>query len=669
MKYDEMKKTLLEAADSYYNRSFSIISDEEFDDLKDEFEAYYPLDPILHTIGAPVKQSPFEKASHKIAMLSLNKAKTSDDLTSWANKCNIPLDAALYIVSEKLDGISIGLEYVDGELVRAITRGDGIIGEDITANVRKMKNVKLSLPRTNYGAFNEYYTGSLRGEIILKQEDFDEINRICEKRYEEPFKNLRNGASGIAKNRHGKYCEYLTIVYYDCTGEFDTKFNKFDYIENILGLTVCFVNFNLTINQCFALSREYENDFRADLDYEIDGLVLEVDNIQEYTELGLLNKRPKGGIALKFSSIKKVTPVRSVVWQLGTQGQITPVAELEPVKMGGVTVSRASLHNLENFKKLGLRFGDRVIVSRRNDVIPYVEGLENHDVRSGGDIIPILEICPSCNERTEEEYNEKTDKYTFLICPNSKCPGKALGDLKKWIIKIGVKGQGVGNSTIEKLFEVGLLKTPADFYRLQKDDISRLEGFGHRSAEKLLAALHGKMELTLPEFIGGLNIKNFSSSMAELLVEEGYETLEQFFNIEFDDLKKIKGIESTTASAFICGLGSKIDLTEDLFSVGITIVTPEPEPEREVSDDDVFVGESFCFTGKVERLDENDKRYTRKMLEALVLENGGIVGKVKKGLTYLVQADPSSTSRKTQTAEKFGIQILGEAEFFARMDM
>lgn len=668
MYYETTKQLLLEASNSYYNKSISILTDEEFDDLKDKFELEYPTDPILHTIGASIKQSPFKKATHKIAMQSLNKVKTFDELKNWDEKCN-PRKTLTYIVSEKLDGISIGLEYENGNLVKAITRGDGLIGEDITVNVRKMKNVCEKLKN---------FTGALRGEIILKQKDFEEINKICETRYEEPFKNLRNGASGIAKNRHGKYCEYLTIVYFDCTGELD-KFKKFDFIENTLQLQTCFVKHNLRIDQCFKLSQEYEKVFRAELDYEIDGLVIEVNSIKAYAELGQLNKRPKAAIAIKFASLQKTTKILDVTWQLGTQGQITPVAKLEAVQLGGVTVRRASLHNLENFRKLELRYNDSVIVSRRNDVIPYVEGKASTQSMTmplgfgndaPGDIIPVLETCPSCNEKTEEEYNPTTEKYTFLICPNTKCPGKALGDLKKWIVKIGVKGKGVGNSTIEKLFDVGLLKTPADFYRLQKNDIARLEGFGIRSAEKLLDALHSKMELTLPEFIGGLNIKNFSSSMAEVLMENGYETLDQFMDLKFTTLIAMNKIEGITANAFICGIASKIELTEDLLSVGIKIVTPEPESNIEVSSDAVFTGRSFCFTGKIERINEADgKRYTRSLLEGLVLKNGGTVGKVKKGLTYLVQADPSSTSNKTQKAEKLDIQILGEAEFFTQLGM
>lgn len=660
MNYEETKQLLLEAANSYYNQNASIMSDDKFDSLRDEFEVNFPDDPILHTIGAPVKQSPFQKALHKMPMLSLNKAKTLPELMSWSEKCGV----RKFIISEKLDGISIGLEYDAGRLVKAITRGNGVKGEDITVNVNKMKNVKLKLP--------ENFTGSLRGEIILRQTDFEEINRICEARYEEPFKNLRNGASGIAKNRHGKYCEYLTIIYYDCTGTFDTKNKKFVYMAGILGLTTCLVATEQTIEQCFALSQKYEKIIRAELDHEIDGLVIEVDSMEAYTQLGQLHKRPKGGIALKFSSMKKQTVLLGVTWQLGTQGLLTPVATLTPVNLGGVTVGKASLANLSRFKELGLRYSDVVIVSRRNDVIPYVEEVfRDHEFllanSAKGDLIPVLSRCPTCNEKTEESGK-------FLICPNMECSGKALGDLKKWIIKIGVKGQGVGDSTIEKLFEIGLLKTPDDFYKLQQNDIARLSGFGVRSAEKLLDALRGKMALTLPEFVGGLNIKNFSSSMAEILMEHGYETIEQFLNIEFTDLIKIKGIEVTTANAFIAGMASKLELIENLLEVGITIIEEDEPATILVSDggfDDLeFTHESFVFTGKFEKLDDSGARYTRKLLEELVLTNGGTIGKaVKKGLTYLVQSDPTSMSSKSRKAVKLGIQVLGEEKFFARLKM
>lgn len=650
--------TLLKWTDSYYNLSVSLVPDHIFDECRDHFEELYPDDPFLHTIGAPIKHSAWEKATHKIAMKSLNKANTFAELNEWVHKCDIER----FIVSEKLDGISIGLEYVNGKLVKAITRGDGTLGEDITVNVRKMQNVRLEAP--------ELFTGSLRGEIILRQADFEKVNALCETRGEEPFKNLRNGASGIAKNRNGKYTEYLTIIYYDCTGNFETKWQKFNFLSSKFGLTTCLVETEANVAEVFDLVEAYEDKIRASLDYEIDGLVVEVDNIATYDKLGELHKKPKGAIAFKFSAMKRETIIEGVSWQLGNSGQLTPVALLRPVAMGGVTVSKASLHNLENFKALGLRYDDVVIVSRRNDVIPYVEGLSDVNMRSKNKEIPVQFRCPTCNDKTEEDGK-------FLICPNGECPGKALGDLKKWIAKIGVKGKGVGERTIEKLFDVGLLNTPNDFYRLKQEDIAKLEGFGERSAEKLLAALNNKKQLTLPEFIGGLNLKNFSSSMAELLVEEGFTTLDQFLELDVEKLVAIKGIEMTTAIAFVSGLSRKYSsgLLDKLLEVGIEIVAaPEPPEADSIADgggfDDLaFTNQSFCFTGAIEKVDENGKRYTRKMMEALVVQNGGTVGKVKKGLTYLVQADPESTSTKSRKAQQLGIQILSEAEFFVRLKM
>jgi len=652
----EQEVELLKWSDSYYNLSISLVPDNVFDDCYDYYVSQYPESPFLYTIGANVKQSAWKKASHKIAMNSLNKETTLGGLTQWAQKCS----EKRFIVSQKLDGISIGLEYENGNLVKAITRGDGIIGEDITVNVRKMQNVRLDAP--------ELFTGSLRGEIILRQSDFETVNALCESRGEDPFKNLRNGASGIAKNRNGKYVEYLTIIYYDCTGNFETKWQKFNFLSSKFGLTTCLVASEANINKIHDIIEKYEKTVRAELDYEIDGLVIEVDNVVKYAQLGNKHKKPLGGIAYKFSALKRETIIEGVAWQLGKSGQLTPVALLRPIAMGGVTVSRASLHNLENYKTLGLRYGDVVIVSRRNDVIPYIEGLSNPKVRSISKEIPIQFRCPSCNEKTEEDGK-------FLVCPNNECPGKEVGDLKKWIEKIGVKGQGVGESTIDKLYEAGLLKTPADFYTLDKNKIARLEGFGERSAEKLLTALNDKKQLTLPEFIGGLNLKNFSSSMAELLVDEGYITLEQFLELKVDTLVKVKGIEMTTALAFVSGLARKYSsgLLEQLMKVGIEIIAAPEPPEADIIwsgggfDDLVFTNESFCFTGKIERVGDDGKRFTRSMMEELVVKNGGTIGKVKKGLTYLVQADPESTSTKSRKAQQLGIKILSEIEFFTRL--
>ena len=301
-----MISKLLKASDAYYNLSESIITDEEFDSLKDEFEKLYPDDPFLNTIGSEVaRSSEWEKATHKIPMGSLNKVMNEAEFNKWAEQIES------LCVSEKLDGISIDLEYESSNLVKAITRGDGIEGEDITKNVKRMQNVKSKFNFLNF-------TGSVRGEIILKQHDFETIAEIQKQRDEKPIKNLRNGASGIAKRYDGKYSEYLSIIYFDVTGNFDTKSEKFSFIETELEIpTSLVVNFTnhinvqiFTVNDVKRVYQEYENARRPALDYEIDGLVIEENNIKKYNELGELNKRPRGAIAFKFTSIKKETKVR-----------------------------------------------------------------------------------------------------------------------------------------------------------------------------------------------------------------------------------------------------------------------------------------------------------------------------------------------------------------------
>lgn len=366
-------KLLVKASDAYYNKSNPIMSDAEFDKLYDEFKSQYPNDPFLKTIGSPVdKASEWKKATHKIPMESLNKVVAPVELNEWVHKTN----SSELCASEKLDGISIDLEYNNGKLVKAITRGDGEIGEDITVNVVRMQNVRRALARKIHVDGDMYlrdepFTGSLRGEIILRQGDFETINAIQKQRGDEPLKNLRNGASGIAKKRNGQYSEYCSIVYFDITGEYKTKYDKFEQLSKFR-LPTAFIAVGV-INNILDIYDEYENGVRAKLDHEIDGIVIETNDVKHYNELGELHKKPKGAVAYKFSSLKKETTILGVTWQLGNSGVITPVAELEPVEMGGVTVKRASLHNLENFKKLKPYKGANVLISRRGDVIPYVE--------------------------------------------------------------------------------------------------------------------------------------------------------------------------------------------------------------------------------------------------------------------------------------------------------
>jgi DNA ligase (NAD+) len=363
LSYDEMKLKLIQACDSYYNKSFSFITDKEFDDLKDAFKEQYPDDPFLKTIGAPVPEaSDWSKVKHSIPMCSCNKVKTVDEFIDWCASNRFDADTAL-ITSEKLDGMSLSIDYINGKLVNGITRGDGFIGEAITQNVIKMQNVKVNL--------DNKYTGSLRGEVLLNKNDFKAVNLICEARGEKGFQNIRNGASGIAKRYDSKYSEYLYVRYYYASGDFKTKSEMYQFIES-LGLKTC-KHFSGNFETSKIVYNEYEQSIRAGLDHAIDGLVIEPDNIETLNDLGMLNENLRGQIAWKFTSETAMTKIKDIVWQLGNSSRITPVAILETVELNGVNISRATMHNLDIFEKLKPYKGATCLISRRGDVIPFIE--------------------------------------------------------------------------------------------------------------------------------------------------------------------------------------------------------------------------------------------------------------------------------------------------------
>lgn len=644
MNISEMRQKLLLASDSYYNKNESIMTDAEFDKLKDRLQRIDPDDPIAKQIGSPIKNSPWKKAKHNIPMGSLSKVNTREEFEEWAAKFDKP-DALrrehLFIILEKLDGISISISYKDGKLINAITRGDGIEGEDITSNVIKMINVIEQLP--------EKWTGSIRGEIIFEEEYFKHLNSIGV-----DIKNMRNGASGIAKRLDGMYSNFLKILYYDCTGDIDTERCKLQFIES-LGLEVCPYTTG-TMNKCIEVYAYYNNEKRSELTHEIDGLVIKLNSIDKQNELGMKDLIPKFAKAWKFPSMKKRTRIKDVHWQLGLSRRLTPVAILEPVKMGGVTVSRASLHNYEIFSSFNLHYNDMVLIERANDVIPQIIKNESDTPQNERyEKIPICKVCPVCNKKCDI-----LDK--FVICQNELCSGKALGNLKKWANTVfGEKGIGV--TTVETFFENGMIKEPADFYILMKSDIVKLDRFGYRKAEIIKNVIDKGKEVTLSQFIGGLNLPNFGRRMTDLLIENGYNTIEKIQSMTLSDLIKIKGIEKKTAESFLHAITTKKDFIENLLAVGVTIKKEEPK----INKGNKFEGKSFCFTGAIQKIDENGKRYTRKMMENLVIENGGTISPVKSGLTYLVQADPNSISSKTQKANLLGVKILSEENFFKMM--
>lgn len=651
MSDEQIRKFLIKASNSYYNKSESIISDEEYDYLFKTLKQRNPEDPFFKTIGSPVpKSTGWIKEAHKIPMGSLDKVNTEEEFRKWCKSIN---DSEC-VIQWKLDGISLEINYENGKFISGISRGDGIFGENFSPNVSKMINVKKELPNN--------FTGSLRGEIILTAENFEFINEILRENDEKEFKNLRNAASGIAKGFDGRFCEYLSVIFYDCSGDFETEIEKMNYLEIVLGVKRVTCDIGSSVDEIIQHYNCYER-LRKDLNYDCDGTVVKINAILKQKELGIKDGIPQGQIAWKFPNMKAETKIMSVDRQYGLTGQITPVANLEPVKLCGVTISRASLANYGIFESFNLYYGDIVVVSRNGDVIPQI--CEN---KGGGTTkIDYPQICPMCGEETVILENPVKENGEIVIkkseyCPNDFCKGKELGNLKKWCDTI-FEEKGFSDKTVELLYENHLISDPDDYYLIEESQLRKLPKFGKRKSEIILNVINAGRKTTLAKFIDGLNIENFGESRAETLIENGYKTIEDFLEITYEQLISIKGIGDSIAKSFIDGRSKKKLLIYDLL-LHVEIISEEGE--EVMSNSNVFEGKSFLFTGAIQKINEaTGKRYTRDLMEELVRQNGGIVGKsVNKDLHYLVQADPNSVSDKTKKAKAIGVEIMSEDRFF-----
>ncbi|MBK9264060.1 MAG: NAD-dependent DNA ligase LigA [Polyangiaceae bacterium] len=626
---DELAARIDRYRASYYAGTPEI-SDAAYDALEDELRDIDPTHPVLAHVGTPVTVTEWEKARHEIPMGSLNKVVNEGELEAWAARCDElsvkeggkPISDNLS-VAEKLDGISIEVIYRDGRFADAITRGDGVIGERISANVARMRGVPQKL--------REKHTLSIRGEIILKNSDM--------KKYFPGVANPRNAAAGTSKRFDGQGCEHLTVLFYDLADHLgiQTEEDKFAYLRK-QGFATPWTARG-TLKEVIAHYRRYSTETRATLDYEIDGLVVSANSIAAQTLLGEVNRRPRGAIAFKFASQAKVSKVVDILWDTGPSGRVTPVAIVEPVELAGATVQRASLHNMSNVRALGIGVGDEVLVSRRNDVIPYVEEV----VEKRGKAAEPPTKCKTCGAGlvTSGEY---------LLCRNEECPALIEGRILNWIEAIGALEWG--DKLIEQLVQAKLVKEPGDLYKLTWQQIANLERRGEKIAKKVLDELRSRLPLTLPVFLAALGIEGFAMQTARLLVSAGYTTIEKLLAATEQDLASIPGLGSIKAGNIVRGLAARKDEIHRLLAQGIVPVTQEQEGP--------LAGMSFCFTGALSK--------PRPEMTAFVEKHGGrVLSSVTKELQFLVSGDNDPTSSKAQKAKKYGTKLLDEAAFVQLM--
>lgn len=627
----EIVKKLKKADAEYYNKSTPSLSDAEYDKLKDVLRNADPDNPYLETIGAPLPESTaWKKRKHKIPMSSLNKCNLSGEFTDW---CKNHKNNHSYMVQDKLDGISIDLEYNKGVLIAATTRGDGETGQDILTNVLNMQNVKKVLKIEN-----SFFTGNIRGEIVITKTDFHELLK-----HEPDLKNRRNSASGIATRQDGKYSDYLTILYYDIieeAKEFPFEHDKMFRIKQ-LGLNPTAYTICNKVEDVIKTMNKFIESLREKKNFDIDGLVVKMNNIEQQEKMGCGNEgNLKGQIAWKFPNETAVTTLKDIEWSMGKGGQVTPVAIFEATLVAGGMLARASLGSYGEFKKLKLHKGDTIEISRRNDVIPHVEKVIK---TSNNPVFTAPSKCPVCGKALEIG-----DKK--IHCKNKTCSAHGLGDLMTWVKALDIKG--MGPAIIEKLYNNKVIQTPVDFYNAKWVNSVRDENLmGEKVHTKISKQFDSKKALPLDVFIDGLNIENFGGSTTRSLIKQGHDTLEKILGLSKKTLAEMDGIGEIKAEQVYEGLKAKRPLIEQLFYVGVHIVLPVKKKTGLP-----LSGKSVLFTGTMSK--------GRKDMSAEAQSFGAeVVERVSKDLSILVVPDKAWSSDKTQKAKKLNIQILTEEEY------
>ena len=611
----ELSTQIKEAQQAYYNGS-EIMGDDEYDALVYQLQQIDPSNKVLTTVGAE-PTSEWVKEKHLIELGSLNKVNFPEEMTKWIAE---KLNNQDVLVVEKLDGLSVGCQYEDGKLVKALLRGDGSSGENIISNVIKMKGCVKSLPN---------FTGTIRGEIVLLKQDHQEFFA--------DYANPRNAASGLCRRLDGEGCQHLTLMFYLAAGEGDDFATEFGMLEFLNKNGFNTPNYKLckTAAEVNQMWQEYQDTTRLSLDYEIDGLVVSCNNISFQKSLGSHNMRSKGKMAFKFANQFAKTTVKAISWQNGSSGRITPVCLVEPVSLLGSTVDKASIYNISYIQELQLDVGAEVLICKAGEIIPRIEKV----VKSTGTIAEIPTQCPEC--KTDVEMDGK-----HLVCPNMYCSARVIGRLQNWVNELNLLEWG--SQLLVRLAESGKVNTVADLYLLSIDDLAGLERMGKKSAKKAYDILWASKEIPLEVFLGGLSIKMIGQSTIKAIMGSGAETLDQFFAMTAADFEKVNGVGPTKAQFLADGLLNNKQLITDILNNGVKIKERVMNGRLE--------GCKFALTGKL--------TMKREVVEQMITENGGDVqSSVGKTTTHLIIADENSQSSKAVSARKNGTKLLNEEQF------
>ncbi len=665
----ELRRQIARHDSLYFQHDAPVIADAEYDRLFERLLALEKQFPDLVTPDSPsqrVGDAPvetFAQVVHEQPMMSLAKVFTEEDLALFETRIKKQLDSdepVDYSCEPKIDGVAVSLLYEEGALVRAATRGDGITGEDITHNVRTIGDVPLQLVGDSLPSRLE-----VRGEIYMSRAGFESMNARAQKAGERTFVNPRNAASGtlrqldprVASKRPLRLFVYGVGLVAHGPGD-----NAADWPGTLSGVLIRLEAMGLPVNpdrDCvtgFQACLEYARVLlskRADLDYEIDGAVLKVDDLALQAELGATARTPRWAMAYKFPAEEASTVLRDVEFQVGRTGTITPVARLEPVFVGGVTVSNATLHNMSEIRRLGVRIGDRVIVRRAGDVIPQIVQVIDPDLasenpemaaRAPGREIRMPERCPACGSAVEPDGD-----VLYRCSGGLVCPAQRKEALRHFCSRGAMDIEGLGDKLVDQLVDAGLVRDAADIYALEKSALVALERMGEKSADNLLAAIEKSRRTTLARFLYALGIREVGEATAQALAAH-FGGLEALMSADEDALQQVPDVGPVVAGHIAVFFSNEDNrkVVDQLLAAGLQW---SEQSAQTVSD--ALAGQTFVLTGTLDSMSRDEAKARLMALGAKV------AGSVSKK-TSCVVAGPGAGS-KLDKAEQLGVRVIDES--------
>ena len=642
--------------EEYYQNSNSVIPDFEFDQLLSELirlESEHPefkkADSPTQRVGGTITKS-FPTVTHKRAMLSLGNTYSEEDLTDFDNRVRKEIgDQFEYVCELKFDGVALSLTYEKGILKTAVTRGDGVRGDDITTNAKTIRTIPLKINAADIP--DEF---EVRGEVFLPLEVFEAINKEKEDIGEPLLANPRNAASGTIKMQDSSIVAKRKLDCYLYTLLTDQPIAP-THAESIQKLEKWGFNVSKTYKVCKNISEVMDyihhwDKHRWDLPLGIDGIVLKVNNIRQQQALGFTAKSPKWAISYKFKAESAATILESVSYQVGRTGAVTPVANLKPVLLAGTRVKRASLHNANEIERLGLRIGDTVFVEKGGEIIPKVTAIDIDKRPANSTPLVYIDHCPECNTplvRKEGEANH--------YCPNEKgCPTQIKGKIEHFIQRKAMNIEGLGPETIESLFNTNLIRNAADLYDLTLEQLTSLERFGEKSANNVLKGLEKSKTVPFRSVLFATGIRFVGNTVADKLATH-FKNIDALMQASFEELTAVNEIGDRIAQSVIDYFKSNdnVEFINRLRAAGLQFVAEE---KIVVKESDLFNGKSFLISGVF-------TKFSREELKEKIEANGGkISSSISAKLDYLVAGENMGPA-KLEKATKLGVKMISEDEF------